>query len=265
MNITILDVDSAVEQNAEVPVQCLMPQGSSELTSQILIDEGAVAKIKLIDEVQSTMIQTSAFALLTKYCNPDYLVGCMQYTLGRRITPCYLMPIEFGSCRDNEAIVGIKQYQIEGNFHPLLAVYIHAESADQYNHWKDNLPVKDAMVDFLLKKSYKLGYRSISLNYSNSYLHIPVVKLLDSQDIIAILKDNFGMRTIERELAMATAKQSGIPVIRFSPRIQKPLLTTPNGNNYDLVKILLKLNEATNHAVIKNLHQLVHRYTLKIK
>lgn len=142
-------------------------------------------------------------------------------------------------------------------------MYIHADSAEQYDIWKENLPGKDDMVDFLVKKSYKLGYRSTSITYSSSYLHTPVIKLLNSQDIITILKDNFGMKTIDREQAMATAKQSGAPVIRFSPAIQKPLLTTPNGNNYDLVKILLKSNNATNHTVIKKVNQLVHRYTLK--
>lgn len=87
MNITILDVDSAVEENTQVPIQCLMPQGRSESSSQILINEGVAAKIQLVDEVQGTIIQTGVSALLTKYSNPDYLVGCMQYTLEKRNYP----------------------------------------------------------------------------------------------------------------------------------------------------------------------------------
>lgn len=264
MNIIILDIDSAVAESTRVPKQCLMPPSKSESHSQLLIDKGVAAQIQLIDESQSAMIQTSVIVLLTQYSNPDYLVGCMQYTLEKRVIPYYLRPIECGKCGNNEALIGIKQYQIEGNAHPLWTVYIHAESSEQYDNWKDNLPEKDEMVDFLVKKSYKLGYRNISFNYSNPYLHTPVIKLLDTQDIINILKDSFGMKTIDRELAIATAKQSGIPVIRFSPVIKKPLLTTPNGNNFDLLKILFRSNNPTNHAVIRKVNLLVHRFTLKI-
>lgn len=262
MNITIFDVDSAVIKNELVSIHSLMPPDKS-INSQIIIDRGVEAKVKLMDEVQTSMILTGVFALLTKYSNPDFLVGCLQYTLGRKIIPYYLRPIEYGSCRNNEVVVGIKQYEIEGNSHPLLAVFIHADTKEQYLGWREILPDKDDMADFLVKKSYKLGYRSISLNYSNSYLHTPVIKLLNSDDIITILRESFGMKTIEREMAMITAKQSGIPVIRFSPVIHKPLLTTPNGNNYDLLKLLLKSNNSTNHAVIKKVNQLVLRFSLK--
>lgn len=262
MNITIFDVDSAVTKNVLVPMSYLMPPSQSE-TSQMLIDKGVETKVKLMDEVQSEMIQSAAFALLTQYSNPDYLVGCLQYTLGRKIIPYYLRPIEYGSCRNNQVMVGIKQYEIEGNPHPLLTVFIHADSTEEYNEWRDVLPSKDEMIDFLVKKSYKLGYRSISVSFSNSYLHTPVVKLLDSQDILKILKESFGMKTVDREMAMLMAKQSGIPVIRYSPVIHKPLLTTPNGNNYDLIKLLLRSNNATNHAVIKKVNQLVLRFSLR--